>query len=95
MAIVNKTIWWYCWNNYNHDIRFIDDIEYNLKLNIMRKLRKFILKCLPLGIIEWLAPKIGSLDSIEGAGTWYRIYDAKKPLRGAGVLIRRTNDETK
>ena len=54
-------------------------------------MRRLILKCLPLGIVEILAKKICSIDQLPDGSNWYRVYDAKKPLKGAGVLIRKTN----
>ncbi len=50
-------------------------------------LRRFIIRLLPIFIAEWLAPVIASKDSV-GTGNYYRLYDAKKPLSGAGILIR-------
>jgi hypothetical protein len=51
-------------------------------------LRKFIIQLMPIILAEFLAPYIGTIDSI-GKGTYYRLYDSKKH-EGAGLLIRRS-----
>lgn len=54
-------------------------------------MKKFLIKLLPIFIAEWLAPYISTKDSI-GRYVYYRLYDADKPLQGAGILIRTTTD---
>ena len=48
------------------------------------------IKILPLFIVEWLAKKYCDIDSFPSGTTWYRVCDAREPLKGAGILIRRT-----
>lgn len=59
----------------------------------MNDLIKFIfIWFIPIGFVELIArvnDKILSKDNI-GKQTYWRLSDAKKPLEGAGVLIRRT-----
>ena len=62
----------------------------HLQSGAIRSLRRFIIKLLPLFIVEIVAPYIckGRLDNI-GNQTYYRLYDAKK-CKGAGLLMRRS-----
>jgi len=53
-------------------------------------LRRIIINILPLFIIKFLAPYISTLDNI-GDNIYYRLYDAKKPQKGAGLLIRKND----
>ena len=59
----------------------------------MNDLIKFICKWfIPIGFVELIAmanDKIFSKDSISKQ-TYWRLSDAKKPMSGAGILIRRT-----
>ena len=50
----------------------------------MCKLRKIIIKTLPIFLIELIAPYIGTKDNI-GKNTYWRIYDEDN---GAGLLIK-------
>lgn len=55
-------------------------------------MRRFIIRLLPIFILERLAPYIGTLDDI-GNGIYFRLYDAPEPQRGAGLLIRATRKQ--
>ena len=59
----------------------------------MNDLIKFMCKWfIPIGFVELITrvnDKIFAKDNI-GKQTYWRLSDAKKPLKGAGVLIRRT-----
>ena len=59
----------------------------------MNDLIKFVCKwIIPIGFVELIArknDKIFSKDSISKI-TYWRISEAKKPIKGAGVLIRRS-----
>jgi hypothetical protein len=59
----------------------------------MNNLIKFICKWLiPVGFVELIAmtnDNIFSKDSINKQ-TYWRLSDAKKKMKGAGILIRRT-----
>jgi hypothetical protein len=59
----------------------------------MNDLIKFICKWfVPIGFVELIArsnDKIFTIDSVNKQ-TYWRLSDAKSPIVGAGVLIRRT-----
>jgi len=57
----------------------------------MSKIRIFIIKLFPLFFLEWFAPFFSSGKDVIGNGIYYRLYDAKRPLSGAGILIRDQN----
>lgn len=47
-------------------------------------MRKIIIKCLPIFILEIIAPYISTKDNV-GNNEYWRLYDSKN---GAGLLIR-------
>ena len=50
----------------------------------IRRMWKIIIKCLPIFIVEVIAPYISTKDNI-GNNKYWRLYDSKN---GAGLLIR-------
>lgn len=50
-------------------------------------------KILPFFIVEILAKKFASIDTLPDGSQWYRLFEAKKPLKGAGTIMRKTNKE--
>ena len=53
-------------------------------------MKKWI-KILPLFIVEMIAKKYASIDTLQDESTWYRISEANGLLNGAGIMMRRTN----
>ena len=49
------------------------------------------LKILPFFIVERLAKKFASVDTLSDGSEWYRLFESKKPLEGAGIIMRKTN----
>ncbi len=56
----------------------------------MNEIIKFICKwIIPIGFVELFAnDKIFLVDDV-GFGTYWRLSESKKPIKGAGILIRR------
>lgn len=50
-----------------------------------------LIKILPLFIVEILVKKFSSVDTMADGSKWYRVSEAKYPLYGAGIIIRKTN----
>jgi len=59
----------------------------------MNDIIRFILKWfIPIGFVELITKTNDNLLSKDSVGkqTYWRLSEAKKPLKGAGILIRRT-----